>query len=297
MSRPRYPIYIPSKNRADVCYTAKFFLEDGVDFKIVVEPSQQAAYEAKFGRNQLLILPEDDMRLLGSRLWIREHSIAAGFDRHWQFDDNIRGMHRLHKGRIVRINACLGIVFVEDFTDRYKNIGLSGFNYEMFIKKCTPNPFVANCHVYSSTLVNNRMPYKWRLFYNDDTDLCLQVLTNGLCTVAFNAFTVAKCATMVVKGGNTEDLYQKDGRLIMARTLEEVWPDWVTTKWRFGRPQHVVKNSWRDFKTPLIRRTDIDWGEIQKKEHSINLVAKSDIRSDSLRAWYENQQATNTGPK
>ena len=35
-------------------------------------------------------------------------------------------------------------------------------------------------------------------------------------------------------------LYQSDGRLRMAKSLETRWPDIVQTKTRWGRPQHVV---------------------------------------------------------
>ena len=78
---------------------------------------------------------------------------------------------------------------------------------------------------------------------------------------------------MTVKGGNTTDLYQKDGRLLMARALEEVHPDCVTTKLRFGRPQHVV--NWRQFKhLRLIRRKDIDWSELENKTNNYGLELK-----------------------
>ena len=81
---------------------------------------------------------------------------------------------------------------------------------------------------------------------------------------------------MVVKGGNTDDLYQKDGRLLMARSLEEVWGnDIVETKWRFGRPQHVIKHKWKQFTHPLIRRTDIDWDEIKRKKYEGKLDQKT----------------------
>lgn len=289
-NKPKYPVYVPSKNRAAMCYTAKFFLNDGVDFKIVVEPGQLESYLKYFDKDLILVLPEDDMRLLGARLWIREHSIANGFDRHWQFDDNIRHMGRLHGGKRIYCNANVGIKVVEDFTDRYENIGISGFNYYMFAPNYTKYPYVKNCHVYSASLINNRMPYKWRLFYNDDTDICLQVLDGGMCTVLFNAFLVQKIKTMLVGGGNTEDLYKKDGRLIMARTLEEMWPQYVTTKWRFGRPQHVVKNSWKDFKTPLKRRKDIDWDDVSAKKWDIGLVKLSEPKAESLRKFFDSQK-------
>lgn len=287
--RPKYPIYIPSYDRADVCFTAQFFINDGVDFKIVIEPNQVESYRIHFDEKYLLILPEDRLKLLGSRLWIREHSKSNGFDRHWQFDDNIRGIRRLHKGKRINCNSNIAIKVIEDFTDRYENIGISGFNYTMFVTNHTQNPIQLNCHVYSATLINNNMPYKWRLYYNDDTDICLQVVNNKMCTVLFNAFMVDKIKTMVVKGGNTKDLYQGDGRLKMARSLEEIWPEYVTTKWRFGRPQHVIKNSWKDFKTPLIRRKDLNWSEIENKQYNIKLKAVDKIKAKSLQKLLEEE--------
>lgn len=283
MSRPKYPIYVPSKNRSDVCLTARFFLKDKVDFKIVVEPSQYKSYEDVFGKDQLLILPKDNMKLLGTRLWIREHSIKNGFTRHWQFDDNIRAIRRLHKGRRIRCDSNFAIKLIEDFTDRYTNIGISGFNYYMFVPDNCKKPFTVNTHVYSASLINNEMPYKWRLIYNDDTDLCLQVVTNGLCTVSFNAFNVEKMQTMIIKGGNTDDLYQKDGRLRMARTLEKMWPEYVSVVKKFGRAQHQIKDSWRCFKTPLIRRKDIDWEQIKNTDNNLNLIAISEVKNEQLK--------------
>ena len=80
--------------------------------------------------------------------------------------------------------------------------------------------------------------------YNDDTDICLCVLKDGWCTVLFQAFLCNKTATMRLKGGNTDELYNaKDGRLKMAEALQELHPDVtkVTTKW--NRPQHQVDYS------------------------------------------------------
>ena len=283
----KYPIYIPSKGRADVCHTAHIFLNDGVDFKLVVEPSQYENYCKYFDKKLILILPEDGLRVLGSRLWIREHSIINGFKRHWQFDDNIKGFLRYTKKKRIPCNANIAIKVVEDFTDRYTNIGISGFNYDQFLQS-SKTPYTLNCHVYSASLINNRMPYKWRIYYNEDTDLCLQVVTHNMCTILFNAFAVKKMQTMKLKGGNTDDLYKGNGRLIMARVLEELWPEYVKTKWRFGRPQHVVKNSWRDFKTPLIRRNDIDWNNLPLiNNYGMELKIVNEIKSESLKKFYE----------
>jgi hypothetical protein len=289
---PKYPIYVPSYKRHRNCYTAKFFIEDKLSFYLVVEPSQLELYKKEFPAANILVLPKDNMKLLGTRKWIREHSEMNGFLRHWQFDDNIRLIRRLYKGKRIRCNSNIAIRVIEDFTDRYENIGISGFNYQMFVPNDTKKPFVFNCHVYSASLILNTMPFTWRLIYNDDTDLCLQALTNNYCTVLFNAFMVDKIATMVVKGGNTDQLYQGEGRLKMARTLESMWPGIVTTKWRFGRPQHVIKNSWKDFKTPLIRKKDIDWDNLQIDNYGMKLTKVEEIKSKELKKLWQDQKQT-----
>jgi hypothetical protein len=257
----RYPIFVPSKGRSHACQTAKFLLADSVPFRLVVEPSEEHDYRQAFPSAELLVTPHDDMRLLGVRNWIRQRSIDEGHDRHWQLDDNIRRMKRQTQGKRLSCNARIAISAVEQFTDRYTNIGVSGMDYSMFAKDAM-RPFRLNVHVYSCTLVNNRMPYTWRLVYNDDTDLCLQVLSGGMCTVQFQAFVVEKMQTMTVSGGNTDDLYRGDGRLTMSRTLERQWPGIVTTTRKFGRAQHSVKGAWRGFDTPLVRRDDIDWNAL-----------------------------------
>jgi len=288
---PRYPIYIPSKDRAELNGTANVFIKDKIKFKIVLEPSQVKKYSQYYDPDLFLIMPKDNMKLLGSRLWIREHSIKNGFKRHWQFDDNITAFYFKWKGINIPVDSGKAIRIVEDFTDRYVNIGISGFNYDFFTTSSLKKPMRINCHVYSACLINNEMPYKWRLFYNDDTDLCLQVLTNNLCTVQFNILNVHKLRTMTVKGGNTDDLYKGSGRLKMARTLEEVWPQYVETKWRFGRPQHVVKNSWRMFKQPLIRRKDIDWEDLPKiDDYGLKpKQVKQQIKSKKLKQLLKNK--------
>lgn len=290
---PRYPVYVPSKGRYEACQTVQFLIRDNVPFFLVVEPSEEQQYRARFPEAEILVLPQDNMRLLGARLWIREHSIANGHARHWQLDDNIRTLMRFYKGVRMVCNANIALRACEDFTDRYENIGVSGLNYDTFVRPgggYTP-PFYLNCHVYSASLINNKMPYKWRLVYNDDTDLCLQVLSGGMCTVALNAFLAQKINTMVVKGGNTDDLYRGDGRLRMARMLERQWPYVVTTDRRFQRPQHVVRDAWRGFDTKLIRRKDIDWDNLEPVDYNMTLKQTGDeIKSPELQRMMNEYQ-------
>lgn len=256
---PKYPIYVPSKGRADRCLTANFLLRDGVPFLLVVEPQEVEIYAAHYGRERLLVLPLSNQGLTYARNWILDHARTTGAKRHWQLDDNMMGVWRRWRARKIRCTAGIGLRIVEDFCDRYENVQIAGMNYYMFApNKLKCPPFVLNVHVYSCTLVDNSMPYRWRGL-NEDVDICLQVLAGGQCTVLFNAFLIWKMKTMTMKGGQMMEAYKGDGRLKMAKFLEREWPGVVTTERRFQRPQHVVKNAWRNFDTPLIRRKDIDW--------------------------------------
>jgi hypothetical protein len=287
----RYPVYVISKGRAEQCLTARFLVKDGVPFHIVVEPQEADLYAKEFGRERLLVLPFQNLGLgsIPARNWVWEHAKAAGHARHWILDDNIAGVWRRWKTRKIRCKSGIAFRAAEEFVDRYENIGVAGLNYYMFsINKTKQPPFYLNVHVYSFLLIRNDLPYRWRGRYNEDTDLCLQVLSGGHCTVLFNAFLAWKMTTMTMKGGNTDQLYREDGRLKMARSLQRVWPGVVDTKRRFRRPQHVVKGAWRGFDTPLKRRTDIDWNALAAvDEFGMTLTQTKPIQSAKVKALYD----------
>jgi hypothetical protein len=150
-------------------------------------------------------------------------------------------------------------------------------------------PFYLNVHVYSCMLILNALPQRWRGRYNEDTDLCLQVLSAGWCTVLFNAFLAWKATTMTTKGGNTAELYQGDGRLKMARSLERAWPGVVEVGRRFRRPQHVIKDAWRRFDTPLKRRPDVELPA--DPEFGLALEAVAPVKSPELRALLDESKS------
>jgi hypothetical protein len=293
---PRYPVYIPSKGRADHCYTARELVKDEVPFHLIVEPQEAASYAARFGAERVLMLPfRDAGSVVPARNWIKDHSTAAGDVRHWQLDDNIYGFYRVYGGKRIPCAAGLALRVAEDFVDRYENVAIAGLNYDMFYVTIdhTYPPFYLNHRVYSCTLVLNAIPYKWRGRYNEDTDMCLQVLAGGWCTVLLNTFLAKKKRTMTMKGGNTDALYQGDGRLRMARSLERLWPGIVTTRRRFQRPQHIVRDSWTKFDTPLKLKAGVVVSE-EPNEYNMKLVVRREIKSSKLKKLverWENKEA------
>lgn len=265
----KYPVYVISKGRFNNCLTADYFIEDGLDFKLVVEPKEYDEYLKKYD-SQILIKLEENLseRKQGSypvRNFVWEHSIKNGYTKHWIFDDNIRGISKWHNNKRIRCNSSYAIKALEDFTDRYTNVAISGFNYTMFAHqsgKKPKDPFWSNVHVYSALLIDNSLPFRWRLKYNEDVDLCLQALTRNYCTILFNAFTINKMRNMTAKGGNTDTIYKDNGLINKTMSLKEIWRDEIIVRKRFGRLHHIV--NWNKYKTPLKRKRDIDFSTMPK---------------------------------
>lgn len=265
----KYPIYIISKGRWEIPYTANFLLREKIPFQIAVEPQEYENYCERIPREFVSKLPFSNLGVgsYPARNWCWEDSINNGYSKHFLFDDNIRGFRNFAKGKRTKCSALEAILTLQSFTDRYSNIGISGYNYTYFATKSTTKPFYLNTHVYSGMLINNEIPYRWRMKYNEDVDLCLQVLHNKWCTVLMNAFLIEKISTVAkLKGGNQTELYQGNNKFkkqLKSKSLQKVWPSYVKVVERFGRPHHQV--SWtKFFKHPLRRIVNIH-GETQEK--------------------------------
>lgn len=257
---PQYPVYVISKGRWKRPLTVRTLEQIGVPYRLVVEPQEQAEYADVIGHlGELLVLPFSNLGQgsIPARNWVWEHAKASGAARHWILDDNIKGFFRYHQNEALPVTS--GTIFrcAEDFVDRYENVPMAGFHYEMFCHwtrdrgKEKP-PFYLNTRVYSCILLDNSVQHRWRGRYNEDTDLSLRFLKDGLCTVLFCAFCCGKQATMTMKGGNTDELYAGSGRELMAESLREQHPDVVTVITRWNRKQHFV--NYAPFKRNALRR-------------------------------------------
>lgn len=256
---PEYPVYVISKGRWDTRLTSKALERIAVPYHIVIEPQEYDRYAAVIAPKKILMLPFSNLGQgsIPARNWVWEHALVAGVKRHWILDDNIRGFYRLNRN--LKIPVASGTIFkaAEDFVERYENVAIAGFNYVMFApRKERIPPFIPNTRIYSCILLRNDIPYRWRGRYNEDTDLSLRVLKDGWCTILFNAFLAEKMPTMTMRGGNTEELYQGDGRLKMAQSLQTQHPDVTRIRWKWGRWQHQV--DYRPFaRNRLVRRKSV----------------------------------------
>lgn len=285
-SGPRFPIYIPSKGRAEYCITMRALDEMGVPYSVVVEPQEFAAYKSADIKGRILEL---DMSYKGryelcdrhglsrstgsgpARNFIWDYAAAEGAPWHWIMDDNIKRFYRFNRN--LKVPAASPSIWraMEDFTLRYKNVAMAGPNYFMFAsRKSKALPFTLNTRIYSCNLIRNDLPFRWRGRYNEDTILSLDMLKAGWCTILFNAFLQEKMQTQTLKGGNTDELYKKHGTLDKSQMLVDLHPDVCKVAWRFGRWHHYA--DYTPFKrNKLIRRDDVVIPE-EPNEYGMKLV-------------------------
>ena len=232
-----------------------------IHYNVVIEPQERLIYEQSIDGSKLIDLPFSNLGRgsIPARNWVWGHSLDKGYERHWILDDNIEVFNRLNRNDKLEVRCDSTFRACEDFTDRFKNVGLSGMNYNSFAKANDSVPaFYLNTRIYSCILIRNDLPFRWRGKFNEDTDLSLRVLKSGECTVLFNAFLCGKVTSMRMRGGNTDSIYaETNNRLEFAESLARQHPDVATVTKKFGRWHHQV--NYKTFKrNSLILKENID---------------------------------------
>ena len=280
MSNPQFPLYIPTKKRAESRFTSRALDFMRVSHYLVVEDTDYDDYarsihdwETETGLKssaKIIVLDQqykrdyellDDLGLTRStgpgpaRNFAWDHSISNGHSWHWVMDDNIKNFLRLNNN--LKIKMADGTCFrvMEDFVLRYTNVTMAGPNYRSFASQnAAMPPYVKNTRIYSCNLIKNSTPFRWRGRYNEDTILSLDMLTAGLCTVQFNAFLQDKMRTQLLGGGNSAEFYFDEGTAPKSRMLKDVYPEYTDLVWKFGREHHHV--NYIPFKRNLLKRID-----------------------------------------
>lgn len=259
---PKYPVFIPTKNRADTRMTIQMFDRLNVPYTIFVEPQEYNKYAEHVAPDRIYRLPHRDKGLTVTRNFIWDYAESLGVEWFWTFDDNIDGLYRFNYNLKTPCGDGTLLAVIENFAERYENLAICGMNYFMFVKrKYVVPPFILNTRIYSNMLIRTGLrdkrgaPVRNVTFYNDDTDLCLRVLKDGWATVLFNAFLIYKQTTMTVAGGMTDYYKETDRRREFAEELRAAHPDVVRVVEKWGRWHHHVDYS--GFRQKLRRRSGI----------------------------------------
>lgn len=285
----RYPIYIPSRGRWERPFrlTVRYLERMGIPHYLIVEADEAAAYgkvinptyttllelDPAYQRDYdpLCALPPGASRGSGpARNFAWDHARANGAARHWVVDDNIAGFYRYQHNRKILALTHTFFDAMEDFTDRYENVLMSGPHYEHFVLRYAKHPpFLLNSRIYSCNLIQTNAPFHWRGRYNEDTILSLDMLKAGYCTVLFIAFLQNKVATQRLQGGNTDELY-RDGTLAKSQMLVRAHPDVARLVRKWNRWHHHV--DYGPFKHNKLKRRDDIEIPTEPNEYDMKLV-------------------------
>ena len=259
---PKFPVFVPTKGRADSRLTIKMFDRLKVPYTIFIEAQELDAYSAHVAPERIHVLPHRDKGVTVTRNYIWDYADKIGAIRYWTFDDNIDGLYRFNHNLKTPCADGTILAVVEDFAERYENVAITGLNYFMFVKrKYVIPPYILNTRVYSAMLIRTKIEdsegqlLRWVTFFNEDTDLCLRVLKAGWATVLFNAFLIYKQTTMTMKGGNSEFYAATDKRKEFVEELIKHHPDCVQLTEKWGRWHHHVDYS--GFKQQLKRKPGV----------------------------------------
>jgi hypothetical protein len=283
------PVYIASKGRADVATTPLALDRMGVTYRIVVEDFEHDKYAARYGEHKVIVMPQRyiddydpvDDRPAGTpkgsgppRNFALDHALESGHQWCWSIDDNILYFGWLHNNRRIPTGDSMIFDAMDEFVQRYENIGLAGPEYWWFVKARSPQaaPFVVNRRVMSCYLMRTDNGIRWRSRYNEDIVFAIANLRAGWCTVNFRVFLQFKLRTQTMPGGLHKDFYSHEpggGTLWKAQQLVKMHPDVARLQWRFGRMHHWC--DWSQFEDMhLIRRAD--WTPDQSGHYSPQLI-------------------------
>lgn len=304
--KPKHPIYVISKGRSDSCTTSKFLTQMEVYHSVVVEPSEIDIYRKNVSSEYCDVIELDMIykdnydtfdkfgttRPIGSggaRNFVWEHSIKKGAKYHWIMDDNANeGFHWLYQNSKIKCRTGTFFRAIEDFSERYDNLAISGLNYSKFCKEIDRvPPYVLNTRIYSFLLIRNDIDYRWRGRYNEDTDLSLRVLKDGWCTIQFNSLLAGKATTQKVKGGNTDEIYT-DGTLEKSKMIEDMHPDLVKLTWKFNRWHHQADYS--KFEQRLKLKDNVDLSNYDKvNNYGMKIINTDEKNTDDTLSYLESK--------
>ena len=285
---PSYPIYVVSKGRYEktLAKTVRALNRMNVPHYVVVEPDEVDLYRESFntlGYTYSTILEldmsyKDNYDTLddrgntlgkgpgGARNFCWDDSIKRGFTHHWVLDDNIEWFKYFTDNFKRKVLSGVCFKAAEDFITRFKNVAMGSLIYAMFLDaRDTAYPYIKNTRMYSIIFVRNDIPYRWRGRYNEDTIISLDCLSDGWCTIQMSAFSAGKISTQIMRGGNSDMFYFKEGTDNKSQMLVDVYPQYAQKVFKFRRIHHYVDYS--IFNGKLEYRDDFDISKLPKVDN------------------------------
>ena len=202
-----YPVFIPTKSRANTITTTKYLYD--VEYYLVIEPQDLFFYSSHFFPHQLIVLEENNQGIHYVKNYIKLIALTLGLKYYWLLDDNLHHFYIRQDNRNIKSNFKEIKMVIESFVNKYNNIGQCCLIRDLFAwtmkDEYKLNKQMCNCVL---NLVEDNVWYDSNCI--DDTDYSLQILDLGYTTIQFNRCLFKKPPSNRMKGGFT-DKYKLDG--------------------------------------------------------------------------------------
>jgi len=251
---PKYPIYIPSKGRAETKATAANFEENNIPYTFSIEKEDEEKYRKAFPNAEFIILEKSNQGNPYSRNTIKEHALKNGHKYHWHIDDDIKKMAYYLDGKnnyFDNFAQCLSII--EAVCDKYENIGAASPRSSAFSR--TEKSIIGfNKNIYCVMLLKNDNDIWFRPDVLEDKDMSMQILANGECTVLFNRLLMFNPSTGTNSGGHGVHSERVKSRAERAKQLAKNWPGAFELRETKDGLRPKPSRIWQTFKQRPIKK-------------------------------------------
>lgn len=228
--KPQYPIFIPSKGRAQYATAASAIrgssiIVPAIPHTLVVEPQDEKSYRLNHPLADILVLPKSNQGITYVRQFILDYARSKGFLKYWQIDDNISGWMVKLNGILQQVSPLYVLSEIEKATNQDPSVALAGTDYQQFAalnaKETSLNTRVYCCVL---TRTDTGINYRPETEMKEDVDFCLQHLSKGYKTTLFHKYAMQKPAMGKTKKGGLTDKYKAGLDSSAAERLCHLWP-------------------------------------------------------------------------
>jgi len=212
----KYPVNILSLGRYtdELGTTHKILTDLKINHYLFVEAKEESEYKNWYNPEYCTLVVSDinfsEQGLGGSLMRNYILNYHENSDYIWLLDDNIQTYHRLLSGYKIPIKSKEIFTSVEEYINRYTNVGVASHNLSGMIQGHKPhNVLSINTKCYSSLLIKTNLRFR-EFIYNEDVLLSIDCINLGLNTICFNHVLFKKKDSGTQKGGNYS-IY-KDGK-------------------------------------------------------------------------------------
>lgn len=227
-----YPIYIPSIYRPNSEFLISIRdIKPSIEYYIIIAKHQYEDYSKNFPSDNLVILPDNVIKISEIRQYILELARKNKETKIWMLDDDLSKFF-IKSNNLEKVNLMTLIKKAEEESEQEQKhipkVVQWGFKYSTFALQKTPYSFNTNIGMIQLLDIEATKHINYDLSFPtlEDTDFTIQLLMNGFANLQFNhmIFTAPKSG----KGkGGLESEYNKGAKQKGMLRFKEKYPNHI----------------------------------------------------------------------